>query len=152
MNQSSVRQAEFADLGAVAVLFDLHRQAQGQASDLAGAQAFLKARFDNGESVVFVAQQGQRVLGFAQLYPSFSSTALARVLVLNDLFVHEAGRRQGLASALLAAVEAHAWSLGAVRLTLNVARDNLAGQALYRARGWHQDAQFWMFHRFPDPS
>jgi hypothetical protein len=36
-----------------------------------------------------------------------------------------------------------------VRVTLNVARDNLPGQALYAARGWRQDAQFHMFHRYP---
>lgn len=89
------------------------------------------------------------VLGFAQLYPSFSSVALARVFILNDLFVAEAGRRRGVASALLGAVEAHAWAHGACRVTLNVARDNLEGQALYRSRGWTQDEQFHMFHRFP---
>ncbi len=75
--------------------------------------------------------------------------ALARVFILNDLFVHDCGRRKGVASKLLAAVEQYAWSLGAVRVTLNVARDNLPGQALYAARGWRQDAQFHMFHRYP---
>lgn len=149
MTKLSVRQAVFADLDGVAALFDKHRQAQGQAGDVAAAKAFLRARFDHRESVIFVAQQAQRLLGFAQLYPSYSSTALARVFVLNDLFVHEAGRRQGVASALLSAVEGYAWLHGAARVTLNVARDNAAGQALYRARGWQQDAQFWMFHRFP---
>jgi GNAT superfamily N-acetyltransferase len=62
--------------------------------------------------------------------------------------VHAAARRKGVASRLLAAVERHAWSLGAVRLTLNVARDSRAGQALYEAEGWTQDAQFFMYRRF----
>jgi len=54
-----------------------------------------------------------------------------------------------VASALLAAVEDHAWSFGACRVSLNVAQSNLAAQALYRARGWVQDDEFFMFHRFP---
>lgn len=72
------------------------------------------------------------------------------VFILNDLFVHETARRKGVASELLAAVEAYAWSLNAGRVTLNVARDNTAGQALYEAEGWRQDGQYFMYHRFPN--
>lgn len=146
----AVRQAVFADLDACSALFDEFRQSQGQAGDLAGARAFLQARFDHGESVIFLAHAGGMPLGFAQLYPSWSSVSLARVFVLNDLYVGAAGRRRGVASALLAAVETHAWAHGAVRVSLNVARDNLTGQALYRACGWMEDAQFFMYHRFAE--
>ena len=148
----TTRQAVFADLEALAALFDQYRQFQGKASDLTAARAFLQARFDHGESVVFIAFEGPLSLGFSQLYPSFSSVSLARVFVLNDLFVHELGRRKGIASSLLAAVENYAWAHGAARVTLNVAKDNPSAQALYEARAWKQDAQFNMFHRFPTGS
>ena len=147
--QVDVRQAVLADLDDLAALFDDYRQFQKQASDLDAARAFLRARFDHGESVLFIARDGDTPLGFAQLYPSFSSVALARVFVLNDLFVNVAGRRRGVASALLAAVESHAFALGAVRVSLNVAKDNPVAQQLYQARGWKRDEQFDMFHRFP---
>lgn len=153
MNASTsidVRVAVLADLDEVARLFDLYRQFQGQPADLAGARRFLQARFHNAESIVFLAHQGSAPVGFAQLYPSFSSTSLGRVFILNDLYVSRPGRRKGVASRLLAAVESYAWSQHAVRVTLNVARDNVAGQALYEARGWTQDQQFFMYHRFPD--
>ncbi len=147
----TVRQAVFADLDALAELFDRYRLSQGQQSALPAARAFLKARFDHGESVVFLAHDASSApLGFAQLYPSYSSTAMARVFILNDLYVHERGRRRGVASALLSAVEAYAASHGAVRVTLNVDQGNLPGQQLYEARGWRRDAQFFMYHRFPD--
>jgi len=149
MNDISVRQAVLSDLDELAALFDAYRVFQGRPSDPAAARAFVRERFDHGESVVFMDFGGARALGFAQLYPSFSSVALQRVFVLNDLFVHADGRRRGVASALLEAVERHAWSLDAVRVTLNVARDNVAGQALYAAQGWTLDAQFHMFHRYP---
>jgi GNAT superfamily N-acetyltransferase len=149
MSRVTVHQAVLAELEAVAVLFDQYREFQGQASDLTAARGFLEARFNHGESVVFVAHLGDMPVGFAQLYPSFSSVSLARVFILNDLFVQESGRRRGVASKLLAAVEGYAWSLGAARVSLNVARDNERGQALYEALGWGRDQQFHMYHRYP---
>jgi ribosomal protein S18 acetylase RimI-like enzyme len=149
MSTVTVRQAVLSDIPELTVLFDQYREFQGRASDLPAARAFLQARFQHGESVVFIARQGQVAVGFAQLYPSYSSVSLARVLILNDLYVQESARRQGAASRLLAAVEGYAASLGAVRITLNVARNNEQGQALYEARGWSRDEQFYMYHRFP---
>jgi len=148
MNDIVVRQAVAADLDAVAVLFDRYRQFQGQASDVAAARSFLAQRFDHGESIVFLAAAAGAAVGFAQLYPSYSSVSLSRVFILNDLFVDAAARGRGVASLLLSAVESHAWSFGASRVTLNVARGNVLAQQVYAARGWTQDDQFFMFHRF----
>ena len=150
MHSITVRQAVLSDLDELATLFNQYREFQGKASDLPAAREFLQARFDHGESVVFIAHEGSAPVGFAQLYPSYSSVSLARVFVLNDLFVHESARRKGVASGLLTAVEGYAWPLGAVRVTLNVARDNKPGQSLYEAQSWSQDAQFFMYHRFPN--
>lgn len=149
MDTMTVRQAVMADLEMLAALFDAYRQFQGQASDVPAARAFLQQRLDHGESVLFVCHEGTEPLGFAQLYPIFSSVSLSRVFVLNDLFVHAHGRRKGVAASLLSALEAYAWSLGAARISLNVARDNLSAQELYRKQGWQQDEQYFMVHRFP---
>lgn len=149
MDVITVRQAVMADLPELATLFDAYRQFQGQASDVPAARRFLQQRFDHGESVVFVCHDGDQPLGFAQLYPIYSSVSMSRVFVLNDLFVQAHGRRKGVAARLLSAVEAYAWSLGAARISLNVARDNLSAQELYRSQGWQQDGQYFMFHRFP---
>jgi len=149
MSNITVRQAVFSDLGELAQLFDQYRVFQGKESDLSAARTFLKARFDHGESVVFIAYEKLLPLGFAQLYPSYSSTSLARVFILNDLFVQVLGRRKGVASRLLAALEGYAWDHGAARVTLNVARENEAGQALHEAQGWSKDTQFFMYHRYP---
>lgn len=145
----SIRQAVAADVEALSVLFDEYRRFQGQAADLAAARSFLSERFDHGESVAFIALANGTAVGFAQLYPSYSSTSLSRVFILNDLYVREAVRRRSVASRLLSAVESYAWSFGASRVTLNVARTNVTAQQVYLARGWQQDEQFFMFHRFP---
>ncbi|MDO4705942.1 MAG: hypothetical protein Q4A98_07040 [Comamonadaceae bacterium] len=54
-----------------------------------------------------------------------------------------------MASQLLAAVEEHAWHFGAARIGLNVLRGSLPAKKLYAARGWQQDGQFFVFHRYP---
>lgn len=143
--------AEPSELDELAILFNLYREFQGEPSNLSAAREFLLARFNLGDSAVFVARDTQVPIGFAQLYPSYSSVALARVFVLNDLFVQDSARRKGVAAQLLTAVEAYAWSLGAVRVTLNVEKNNEPGQALYEAHGWGRDQQFYMYHRYPSP-
>jgi GNAT superfamily N-acetyltransferase len=149
MNTVVVRQAVFADLDALTVLFDEYRQFQGKVADVPACRAFLQDRFNHAESIAFLATIAAKPVGFAQLYPSFSSTALARVFILNDLFVSESGRRAGVASALLAEVEQYAWSLGACRVSLNVAQGNTSAQSLYQAKGWVRDGDFFMYHRYP---
>lgn len=152
MKSLVIRQAVLADLDDLTVVFDQYRQFQGKAADAKACGAFLRERFDHGESIVFLALLDGQPVGMAQLYPSFSSTALARVFILNDLFVSEAGRRAGVATALLQAVENYAWTFDACRVSLNVAQSNLPAQDLYRAREWTQDNEFFMFHRFPPKS
>lgn len=137
-----IRQATLSDLEAVAALFDGYRQFYGQAPDRAGATAFLRARFEHGDSTVFIAHAGGVPAGFTQLYPSFSSVSMSRIFVLNDLFVAPAFRQRGLASALLAAATAYARALGAVRLGLSTAVDNTAAQSLYEGAGWRRDDRF----------
>jgi GNAT superfamily N-acetyltransferase len=149
MSRITVRQAVFSDVGELSGLFDLYRIFQGKESNIEAARSFLQARFDHGESVVFMAHEGSAPLGFAQLYPSYSSTALARVFILNDLFVHETGRRKGAASKLLAALEGYALAHGAARVTLNVAMENKPGRELYESHGWSKDEQFVMYHSYP---
>ena len=98
MSNITVRQAVLSDLEALVPIFDGYRQFYGRQSDISAAREFLLARFNHGESVLFIAHKDNAPVGFTQLYPSFSSVSLARVFVLNDLFVHEQARRKGAAS------------------------------------------------------
>jgi ribosomal protein S18 acetylase RimI-like enzyme len=146
MSSITIRQAVLADLDAVAVLFDGYRQFYGQASDEAAAKTFLKARFEHGQSVLLLAESQGQAVGFMQLYPSFSSVSMARVFVLNDLFVAPAARRLGVGEALLKAAADHARQLGAVRLSLTTNVQNLPAQALYASMGWERDQKFYAYH------
>ena len=151
MRDFSIRQAVLADLPALATLFDDYRQFYGRESDVGGAREFLRARFDHGESVIFIATDTKPAapgaLGFVQLYPSFSSVFMVRTFVLNDLFVAQAARRRGVAGGLLGAAAQHAGRVRAIRLSLSTLLENTSAQALYQKHGWQVDEKFQVFHK-----
>jgi len=140
---TTVSHAQPADLDALAALFDAYRQFYGQPSDVAAARDWLRNRLRFGESRVLLARRDGAPAGFAQLYPMFSSLRMARIWVLNDLFVLPAARRQGLARSLLDAAAAFAREDGAARIQLETGLDNAAARATYRAAGWQEDATQW---------
>ena len=146
MNNITVRQAILADIEALAPLFDGYRQFYGRESDLHGVREFLLARFNHGESTLFIAHEAGVAIGFTQLYPSFSSASLARTFILNDLFVSKSCREKGVGKLLIAAAVEFAKSLGTLRLTLATAVDNEPAQALYHSSGWKRDEQFVVYH------
>lgn len=83
----NIRQAKISDAAAIAPLFNQYREFYRQASDLQGAEAFLKARLKNHESIILIAEENGELIGFSQLYPAFSSVSMKRIYILNDLFV-----------------------------------------------------------------
>ena len=138
----TVRIAGLPDLDLAAALFDGYRQFYGRSSDEAGARTFLRERMAGKEFVLFLAEGDGSAVGFAQLYPSFTSTGMARIWILNDLFVAPGHRQKGVASRLLETAAAFCKETGAVRLSLSTAVTNLAAQALYERHGWKKDAEF----------
>lgn len=142
----TVRQATVFDLQELVPLFDGYRQFYERPSDVSGAEAFLLERFRHAESVVFLAHAGSEPVGFTQLYPSFSSASMARIYILNDPFVREDARGQGVSRKLIAAAAEFARAVGAVRLTLSTAVTNTHAQAVYESLGWRRDAQFHVYH------
>ncbi len=138
----TIVRAGTSHLDLLAPLFDAYRQFYAQPADPEGARAFLADLMREGASVVFLARDGERGLGFTQLYPLFSSVAMRRVWILNDLFVAPEGRRQGVARALMERARRHAAETGAARLELATASDNGAAQALYEALGYERETGF----------
>src|SRR3989339_862186 len=139
----STHRAGPADLDALALLFDAYRQFYGQPSDVPRAREWLRERLRFGESTVIVATLAGKPVGFAQLYPMYSSVRTSRTWILNDLYVDAAARRSGVARTLLEAAAAFAREDGAAGITLETTQDNAAARALYRAAGWNEDATQW---------
>lgn len=133
--------ATLDDLGALTLLFDDYRVFYERTSDRALARAFLQARLQHDESVIFIARDATgEALGFTQLYPCFSSVSARRIWVLNDLFVAAAARQRGVARALMERARTFALQSGALRLVLETAEDNHPAQALYESLGYVRES------------
>ncbi len=146
MQSVPVRQAVLADIERIIPLFDGYRQFYGQPSDEVAVRDFLHKRFQHRDSVLFVAEAEGSTVGFAQLYPMFSSVSMARTFVLNDLFVSPDARKSGVGRSLLSAAAHYAREVGAIRLSLSTAITNTAGQSLYEGAGWRRDEVFYVYH------
>lgn len=142
----TTRQAVLADIDSLAQLFDAYRQFYGKTTDVAAAKAFLLERLNHGESVLFLAFENDKPIGFTQLYPSFSSVSMARVYVLNDLYVEAQARGKGGGKKLLITATDYAKTLGAVRVSLSTDIENSTAQAVYESAGWKRDAQYFVYH------
>jgi ribosomal protein S18 acetylase RimI-like enzyme len=148
----TVRRARRDDLDALAPLFDAYRRFYEQPGDIALASAFLDERLERGDSVIFVAEAEQQLLGFCQLYPSWCSVAAARIFVLYDLFVDDGVRRAGVGRQLMLAAQAFGRAAGAARLDLSTARTNARAQALYESLGWRRDDVFLTYSLSLEPA
>ncbi len=139
-----ILRASLESLELLVPLFDHYRQFYKQQSDMQGARRFLADRIGNGDSAVYIAleESGHAALGFAQLYPSFSSVAMKPQWILNDLFVSHAARGQGVAEALIRQSVKHAKESNARGIALETAVDNTPARRLYEKLGWKQEEGF----------
>lgn len=146
----AVIQADPDQAELVAPLFDAYRQFYGHQSDPDGARNFLRERLENNESVIFLAlierDGAPTPVGFAQLYPIFTSTGMRPKWLFNDLFVVPEARRLGVGRVLLLHARDYAAQTGAASLTLQTAVTNAAAQALYESLGWARDTEFYTYN------
>ena len=132
----TVQQCAEEDLGQVIDLFLGYLEFYQRLADRETAYEFLRSRSTRGESILFLARDAGKPVGFAQVYPTFSSVAMAPVWVLNDLYVSADARRAGIGRTLIRTVVEQAAAAGAVRVTLSTAEDNASAQALYESEGF----------------
>lgn len=143
----SVKIASIEDINDIAVLFNQYRIFYGESDDINLSRQFLAERLRNQQSVIFLAQsQSEGIVGFAQLYPVFSSIAAQSAWILNDLFVAEQSRKLGVASTLICAVLDYGKDTNAAWITLQTAVDNTPAQALYKKHGFSLEQQYLTFN------
>lgn len=90
-------QATLEHLDLLTPLFVKYREFYGSLPYPDSSRAFLEKRLRRKESVIYLAladDDDKKLMGFCQLYPSFSSLSLKRVWILNDIYVAEDARRQ----------------------------------------------------------
>ena len=121
------------------------RRQKKKSSDLAPQlgfpETFLRERIEQNESIIFVAMDGEKALGFTQLYPSFSSVSAQRLWILNDLFVVPEARGKGVGEAILNHAKQFAKATNSKGLSLETAENNPA-QKLYEKLNWQKEEGF----------
>jgi GNAT superfamily N-acetyltransferase len=131
-----VRPAQKEDLQNLALLFDQYRIFYGKESNRVEAEKFLNERLQNNDSVILVAVEGSVLKGFTQLYPLFSSVRMKKLWLLNDLYVNEQYRGQGISIALIDEAKDLCRKTNACGMYLETAKSNVIGNALYPKTGF----------------
>ena len=138
-----VIRAQLADVSQAAPLFASYREFYGEPYDLEASASFLASRLARDESIVLIAHDDDgHPVGFSQIYPAFSSTRLAPIWILNDLFVSEDARGTGAVDALLDTAADMAMGAGAIAIELSTAHTNLRAQAVYDRSGYQADTVY----------
>lgn len=142
-----MRLAQHTDLNALAALFNLYRRFYEQPDNLAQATQFMQQRLIKQDSTIFVAESDQRqIMGFCQLYPTWSSVSMQKAWIFNDLYVREDARKLGIGKQLVKHLLDFCRQTNAVWVTLQTAKDNTNAQNLYKKLGFVQEDQFLTFN------
>lgn len=134
----SIRDATLADLPHLLPLLRAYTDFYGADPAQAGLESMARSVIDAPESQAFllVATEPQGgVVGFACCCWKWSSLRGARIVFLDDLFVHPGARGQGHADALIEAVCEVGRRHGAAAVSWLTALDNHRAQAVYNRVG-----------------
>ncbi|MBK5273269.1 MAG: GNAT family N-acetyltransferase [Bacteroidia bacterium] len=147
-----IKRINSSEIYLVIDLFDKYRIFYKQQSDMVLARDFIRMRLDNNESVIFVALISDIdkliPVGFTQLYPKFSSVRAIKNWILNDLYVEEEFRKQGIGEKLIKAAIDFSKENKARFLELSTAIDNYTAQRLYEQIGFKKqmpDNEFYSY-------
>ena len=136
--------AELQHIPDLIPLFDGYRIFYKQTSDYVNAKTFLTNRIQNSESIIYIAYDEEYAVGFTQLYPLFSSVTMQPMFLLNDLYVEDNYRNQGIGNLLIDKAKQLCKTLNYKGLAIQTAQSNPA-QHLYERLGFVKDPDLHMF-------
>lgn len=140
----TITHAKLRDLNALTILFDNYRVFYKQESDIVAAKRFLTRRLVQSDSVIYIAYVDDKAVGFAQLYPLWSSVSIKPMYILNDLYVDSKYRNQGIGEALINRAKHLCQAENNKGLAIQTAFDNPA-QHLYERLGFKKDPDLQFF-------
>ena len=140
-----IRRGHIDDIESIAQLFDDYRVWYRKDPDIEQAISFLTDRLNYNESVIYVADLDGTLAGFTQLYPIFSSTRMKRMWLLNDLYVTEKHRQQGIAKALIEKAKKLSNQTLSAGILLETEQSNEIGNHLYPSLGFKKEENNFYF-------
>jgi ribosomal protein S18 acetylase RimI-like enzyme len=138
--------AESNHIEEVGKLFDLYRQFYEYESNLIESTSYIKERINKKESKIFIAINDiNEAIGFVQLYETFGSLDLGKIVILYDLYVKKDHRKNKIGKQLMLRSHEYAKKINAKRIQLSTATDNFIGQSLYESLGYVKDTDFYTY-------
>lgn len=143
-----IRKATLQDLDQLTNLFDQYVVFYKNPSNFEKHKAYLKERMENNEATVYLAfddENKEKAIGFALIYVTFSSLALNKILILNDLFVDPNVRKNGIGEQLIQQTVAMAKELNSNTIRLRTAKNNIIAQGLYHKMGFVREEGLYSY-------
>ena len=142
MNNITVKIATCEDnIEEIAELVKKYREFYKVANqDINEIKNFLQERLSNSDSKIFIAinKNTDKLIGFIQLYPLFSTVSLKRQWMLNDFYVLETERKKGVGTILMNTVFEY-FKDKAKGCILVTDKTNTAAKEFYNKLGWKTD-------------
>ncbi len=136
--------AELQHVSDLIPLFDGYRIFYRQTSDCSKAKTFLTNRIQQKESIIYIAYDEEHAAGFTQLYPLFSSVTMQPMFLLNDLYVEDNYRKQGIGNMLIDKAKQLCKTLNYKGIAIQTEQSNPA-QHLYERLGFVKDPDLHLF-------
>lgn len=140
-------QATADHLAELAQLFAEYRVFYEQPMEYSRSYDFLKERIEKNESVIFIALSDEKICGFTQLYPSFTSVGIDKIWVLNDIYVNPEYRKMGVAQSLIEKVLVYSEASERGKVVLSTSYYNLNAQKLYEKLGFTK-TEFYTYVKY----
>ncbi len=134
--RTTIRPAVRADAEAIAELANELNRFHKNPDDLYSAKLIEAEAFDGTPLIsVLVAEREGALVGYAFFQDVFNAESALRGVWLDDLYVREPARRQGIGQDLIAAVARETLARGGRALWWSVFRDNRDARAFYAKLG-----------------
>jgi ribosomal protein S18 acetylase RimI-like enzyme len=143
-----IRKATIEDLKQLTNLFDQYAVFYKKPSNYEKHKEYLKERLENNEAIVFLAfdeSNLEKAIGFTLIYVTYSSLALNKILILNDLYVNSDVRKNGIGEKLILQTVELAKELGSNLIRLRTAKNNSIAQGLYNKMGFVREDYLYSY-------
>ena len=143
-----IRKATLQDLDQLTNLFDQYVVFYKNPSNIEKHKTYLKERIENNEATIFLAfdeNEPEKAIGFTLIYVTFSSLALNKILLLNDLYVDPNVRKNGIGEKLILQAVGFAKEIGSGLIRLRTAKSNTVAQGLYNKMGFVREDYLYSY-------
>lgn len=143
-----IREATIHDLDQLTNLFDQYAVFYNNPTNYEKHYAYLKERLENNEAIIYVALEEDspnKLVGFVLNYITFSSLALNKILILNDIFVDSSARKKGIGEKLISQTVELGKEIGAQTIRLRTAKKNTVAQELYHKMGFVREDYLYSY-------